>query len=183
MLFDELQVLCPAIEAIHMARVLDDEIDQHAGVDHMIVNQEVVGVLDEWPVHVRHPVDAHQHHAAGRAYTNHKAGEQGQADQQMAIFDQERRDRRHSRRREHREHVVEGLGVGEKANNGEAWHKNLVRGGVEKRPRHEKTKIKNEKFFDRGRHSRYTPVLVRKSTVVWIASYSRAGIDLSQIDQ
>ena len=51
-----MKILSPTIQAPDMAH-------QHARIDDVIVNDEVVRVLDERPVHMREPVDSHQQHA------------------------------------------------------------------------------------------------------------------------
>ena len=130
-----------------MSGALDDQVDQHASIDRVIVDNQVVGVLDKWPIHMCHPVDAHQQHAEGRAHAHHQTGEQGQADQQMTVFDQEGRDRRHGRRREHHKDIMKSLGVTEEADNAEARHEHLMRRGVEKCPRHQEAEIKNQTSF------------------------------------
>src|SRR6516225_448296 len=56
----EFKILHPTIQAPHMTGLLDNQIDQDACVDDVIVNDKVVGVLDEGPVHMGKPVDAHQ---------------------------------------------------------------------------------------------------------------------------
>ena len=63
---EEFEILDPAVEPEDVARALDDQVDQHAAIDEVIVDDEVVGVLDEWPIHVCEPVDDHQHHAEAR---------------------------------------------------------------------------------------------------------------------
>jgi hypothetical protein len=146
---EEFETLDPAVEPENVARALDDQIDQHAAIDEVIVDDEVVGVLDERPIHVRKPVDDHQQHAEARRHAHHQAGEQRQADQQMAVLDHECRDRRHGRRGEHHEDVMPGLCVGQEADNTETWHENLVRSGVEEGPRHDEAEVKNQTFFHR----------------------------------
>ena len=73
----------PAVEAPHVAGVLDDQVDQHDRVDHVLVDDEVVLVLDERPIHVGHPVGHQQRDPAHRAHAHHQAGEQREADQEM----------------------------------------------------------------------------------------------------
>jgi len=152
MLLYEGEIFHPAVEPEHMARARDDERDQHAGIDQVIVDNEVVGVLDERPIHVREPVGDHETHAEGRADTDHQAGEQRQADQQVAVLHLEGGDRRHCWRGEDGEDVMEGLGVVEEADDGPIGYEDLVRGGVEERPRHEKAKIKNQSLWYRVWH-------------------------------
>src|SRR5581483_2193175 len=131
------------------AGVLVYLIVKRAGIDQVIVDDEVVGVLDERPVHVGEPVGDHQKHAEGGADAHQQSGEQRQTDQQVAVLDHEGGDRRHRRGREHREEVMEGLGVAQEADNAEARHEDLMRRGVEERPRHDEAEVENNAFFHR----------------------------------
>ena len=115
-----------------MAGTRHDQRHQHAGIDQVIVDDEVVGVLDERPIHVREPVSDHQDHAEGGADAHHQAGEKRQADQQMSILDEEGGDRSHGRRREDGEEVVEGLGMVQEADDGPARDEDLMGCGVKK---------------------------------------------------
>ena len=56
----------------------------------MVVDDEVVGVLDERPVHMRRPVHEEQRHAERRAPAHQEADEQREPDQQVTVADQER---------------------------------------------------------------------------------------------
>ena len=60
MLFDEFEIFRPTIESEYVACLLDDQVDQHAAIDEVIVDDEVVGVFDERPIHMCEPVDDHQ---------------------------------------------------------------------------------------------------------------------------
>src|SRR6185312_6365408 len=59
-LLEEVQILHPAVEPVNMARTLDNEVDEHTAIDEVVVDDQVVGVLDKWPVHVGEPVDRHK---------------------------------------------------------------------------------------------------------------------------
>ena len=67
MLFHERQLLDPGVEAENVAGMLVDQEDEHAGIDCVVVEDQVVGVLDERPIQMRHPIDHHQGDAACRA--------------------------------------------------------------------------------------------------------------------
>ena len=49
MLFHELQIFRPGVEAEDVARALDDQVDQHASIDRMIVEDRLL-FLDERPI-------------------------------------------------------------------------------------------------------------------------------------
>jgi hypothetical protein len=59
--FKTAKIFSPSIQPPDVAGSFYNQIDQDAGIDEMIVDDKVVCILDEWPVHVRHPVDEHQH--------------------------------------------------------------------------------------------------------------------------
>jgi len=147
MLLHEAEVLCPGIEAKDMASTRHDQRHQHSGINQVIVDDEVVGVLNKRPIHVRKPVGDHQQYSERGADTHHQAGEQRQADQQMAILHEERRDRSHRRRRENGEGVVEGLGMIQETDDGPARDKDLMRSRVKKCPRHDEAKIKDQSLW------------------------------------
>ena len=149
MLPEELQILEPAVEAVYVSGTLDDQVRQNARIDEMKIDDEVVAILDERPVHVGEPVDDHQQDAEARADTHHQPREQRETDQQMPVLDEERCNRRHRRRRENNEHVVESLRVIEEPDHGPIGYEHLMRSGVEERPRHDETKIENQALFHR----------------------------------
>src|SRR5215471_4071085 len=53
--FNYLPPLDQTIEAEYMPGTFDHQIDEHAGINDMIVNQVIVDVLDVWEVHMRRP--------------------------------------------------------------------------------------------------------------------------------
>ena len=59
MLFEEFEIFQPAIKPEHVTRPFEDQVDQYAAIDEVIVNDKVVGVFNERPVHMREPVDNH----------------------------------------------------------------------------------------------------------------------------
>src|ERR1044072_7386857 len=132
-----------------MAGPLDDQVDEPAAVNEVIVEQKVVLVLDEWPVHVGHPIDQHQQHAEAGADADHESDDERKADQQVAVLHQERRGSRQHWRRKYGEQIVERLGMTEEADDREFGIENLMRGGVENRPSHRKTE-KNDKATLKG---------------------------------
>jgi hypothetical protein len=98
-----------------VSRMLVDEVAQHARVHDVKIDDEIVPVLDEREVHVRHPVDEHEHDAEACAHTHHEADEERQSDQQVPPGHQEGRDWGDTRCREHREQIMERLCVAQES--------------------------------------------------------------------
>ena len=59
MLFEEFEIFQPTIKPAHVARLFEDQVDQYAAIDEVIVDNKVVGVFNERPVHMCEPVDDH----------------------------------------------------------------------------------------------------------------------------
>src|SRR2546429_4450169 len=73
------------IEAPDVSSPLVDEIAKDAGIDDVVVDDEVIGILDVWKIHVCHPVDEQQQDAEAGADAHHEADKEGQSNQQMTI--------------------------------------------------------------------------------------------------
>lgn len=149
MLLEEFEILRPAIEPEDVPGAFYDEIGENTCIGQMKVDNQIVLVLDERPIHVGKPVDDHQHHTETGTHAHHEAGEQRQPNQQVAIFDKKRRNRRHCRRREDDEYIVERLCVIEKPDYGSVGYENLMRRGVQECLRHEETKVDDQRLFHR----------------------------------
>src|SRR5262245_39144709 len=76
MTLDQRKLLDPSVKAPDVARPLGDQVAEHAGIDDMEIEEEVVLVLDVREVHVCHPVHQHQHDAEPRADTDHESEDQ-----------------------------------------------------------------------------------------------------------
>src|SRR5262245_20707470 len=60
------------IETPNMPGMLVDEISKNAGVNDVVVVDEVVLVFNEWEVHVRHPVNEHERDPETCAHKDHQ---------------------------------------------------------------------------------------------------------------
>src|SRR5262249_18641367 len=80
-MFDNPPPLDEAIEAKYMTGTFDHQIDDHASIHDMIVDQVIVDVLDIREVHMRRPIHDQQHDREWRAYAYQQTEDQRQSDQ------------------------------------------------------------------------------------------------------
>lgn len=138
----------PGVEADIVAGMGGDQQAQDQRVDDVLVEQEIVVVGDVGEIHVGHPVEQHQADAGDGAGAGEEAGEQRQADQQMAVGDEITQHAGDRLIGHGPVEPVEGLGRAEEAGDREAAE-DLVAGGIEKDPRHGEAQEQDERFDGR----------------------------------
>ena len=57
---DERDVLGQPIKTPNMASAVRHQVDDHNGIDEMVVDEEAEMITDEWPVHMRKIVGEHE---------------------------------------------------------------------------------------------------------------------------
>src|SRR4051812_36611589 len=65
--------LDPAVQTKDMACTIVDYKNHHSTIHDVIIHYEVIGILDVWEVHVRHPVGDEQRDPCDAAQADHEA--------------------------------------------------------------------------------------------------------------
>lgn len=131
-----------------MAGTLHDQIDVQDRIDDVVVDNEVVPVLDERPIHMRRPIHQQERHREYGADPHHQADEERKPDKQMTVADQKGQKGISRRGGKHGIDVVERFRMAEESSGAEAGIEHpLVRCGIEKRPCHQHAKDKDETAF------------------------------------
>ena len=113
MLLKDGKFLGPGVKSPNVSCTFDDQIDAHRRVDDVVVDNEVVRILDERPIHVCCPIDQQQRHTERRTHANHQPEQKRKSYEQVPVAHQEGQDGVDGRRCEHGIDVMEGLGLAE----------------------------------------------------------------------
>src|SRR5713226_527161 len=146
---NEGELLNQPIETPDVSGAIRDQIDDHAYVDEVIVDDEVDVTLDVWEIHMREIIGAQQEDGEDSADSHQEAGDKRKPDQEVAPLHEEIRVRNHARGGEHGEEVMERLGMGQKAGDAPARIQQLPRPGIEERPSHGDPEEKDQALLKR----------------------------------
>src|SRR5216683_2959908 len=114
MALDEGKLAGYCVEAPDMSGALRDQVDDHAHVDEMVVDDHVDLALDVREIHVSKVVGAQQEDREDSAHADQEPGDERNPDQKMAPLHEETGIGRRVRRRKHGEEIVERLGMSQK---------------------------------------------------------------------